>query len=430
MKLNLEIFLNNMWHACATLDVLEPEKSFESKVVLDFELDYFDQFAKYINDNTYYSVSTLIELNLIPYTFEHWPSFLLDLMPQGAARTIVAKRLKIADLPINDFKILKNGAINPIGNLRIKSDNQLFTALKAISFDLEDIALKRENFLEEAHRLGAIVIGGTGAQGMAPKYLINQNKDQNYSIDGALKEELIQKSFIIKLPKSKAKQDREILQAEKVYMDMAIELGLNTFKEYTLYKDMLLMERFDRVYLDNGETLRYGMESLSSLLGDFQFGERHFIEDVLMAIKKYSTDYRADCLEYLRRDFLNIAMGNTDNHARNSAFIKKEDRSLRLSPLYDFAPMTLDDEGIIRVIRWKEEENSIVDFAHMKQFLLTNLELEKSEVENIFKMVLSDLEKLENLASTKNLAPEIRTQAWIKKDPLTKKLQEFIKENL
>lgn len=426
MNLVIEIFIDNEWQECALLKIAQTEKSFESQVTVDFELDYFDKYAQFINDNSYYSVSCLIDLNLVRYSFDHWPSFLLDLMPQGAARTIVAKRLKIADLPINDFKILKNGAINPIGHLRVKSENKLFTETNATNFSLDDIALKRENFLEEAHRLGAIVIGGTGAQGVAPKYLINLNKDHHYSIDGALKDELIEKSFIIKLPKSNKKQDIEILHAEKVYMDMAIELGLNAFKNYTLYKDMLLMERFDREYVAHN-SIRHGVESLSSLLGDFQFGERHFIEDVFLIIKKYSSQHKLDLIEFLRRDFLNIALGNTDNHARNSAFIKKEDRTIRISPLYDFAPMCLDDEGIIRVIRWKEEDNSIVDFNYLNDFFVNDYGLEKNEVVEILKYILSDLEKIDFLKSTKNLSTSIKEKAWTKKIPLTNKLKDYLK---
>jgi serine/threonine-protein kinase HipA len=63
-------------------------------------------------------------------------------------------------------------------------------------------------------------------------------------------------------------------------------------------------------------------------------------------------------LEYLRRDILNICMGNTDNHARNHAFIKKG-TVVRLSPLYDFAPMFLSDEGYARVVRWEKNKERL-----------------------------------------------------------------------
>jgi serine/threonine-protein kinase HipA len=50
-----------------------------------------------------------------------------------------------------------------------------------------------------------------------------------------------------------------------------------------------------------------------------------------------------------------IALRNTDNHGRNSAFLKYADGTVKLSPLYDFAPMFLDPEGIPRSSRWGKE---------------------------------------------------------------------------
>jgi serine/threonine-protein kinase HipA len=50
----------------------------------------------------------------------------------------------------------------------------------------------------------------------------------------------------------------------------------------------------------------------------------------------------------LRERILNIAMGNVDNHCRNTAIIKYATGEVMLSPLYDFAPMFLSPSGISR----------------------------------------------------------------------------------
>ena len=55
--------------------------------------------------------------------------------------------------------------------------------------------------------------------------------------------------------------------------------------------------------------------------------------------------------EWLRRDLLNIAFGNSDNHGRNTALLKKAG-SIWLAPIYDFAPMKADPEGISRTTHW------------------------------------------------------------------------------
>lgn len=56
--------------------------------------------------------------------------------------------------------------------------------------------------------------------------------------------------------------------------------------------------------------------------------------------------------EWVRRDLLNIIFGNSDNHGRNTSFLKDE-RCIRLAPIYDFAPMKADPEGIARTTKWK-----------------------------------------------------------------------------
>ena len=44
-------------------------------------------------------------------------------------------------------------------------------------------------------------------------------------------------------------------------------------------------------------------------------------------------------------------MRNTDNHSRNTA-VQTIDGITHLTPLFDFAPMYLDPEGIVRAARW------------------------------------------------------------------------------
>jgi serine/threonine-protein kinase HipA len=63
------------------------------------------------------------------------------------------------------------------------------------------------------------------------------------------------------------------------------------------------------------------------------------------------TDKTGETIEFLKRDVLNLAMRNTDNHARNTA-VQKIGTEVRLTPLFDFAPMYLDPEGITRAARW------------------------------------------------------------------------------
>ncbi len=57
--------------------------------------------------------------------------------------------------------------------------------------------------------------------------------------------------------------------------------------------------------------------------------------------------------EYVLRDVLNLALGNPDNHGRNTALQKAPDGSVRLAPVYDFCPMRLEPSGIARATTWR-----------------------------------------------------------------------------
>ena len=67
-------------------------------------------------------------------------------------------------------------------------------------------------------------------------------------------------------------------------------------------------------------------------------------------------------LEYLRRDVANLALGNKDNHARNTAIQRDFNGAIQLTPVFDFAPMYLHPDGIARHIRWQGKERETPDW--------------------------------------------------------------------
>ncbi len=88
-----------------------------------------------------------------------------------------------------------------------------------------------------------------------------------------------------------------------------------------------------------------------SLLGA-RPGARLRHHDVLLALRRLvPDDWPRLLLEYVQRDVLNLVFGNSDNHGRNTALLKSAD-SVWLAPVYDFAPMKMDLEGITRTTQW------------------------------------------------------------------------------
>lgn len=63
--------------------------------------------------------------------------------------------------------------------------------------------------------------------------------------------------------------------------------------------------------------------------------------------------------------FLNLALGNKDNHARNTAVQRDFDGHIALAPLYDFAPMYLHPDGIARRIRWEDNDGGRPDWGRV-----------------------------------------------------------------
>jgi serine/threonine-protein kinase HipA len=74
----------------------------------------------------------------------------------------------------------------------------------------------------------------------------------------------------------------------------------------------------------------------------------------VQALRRHASDPLAETIEFLRRDVLNLALRNTDNHARNHAVQRLDDGRIQLTPLYDFAPMFLDPELIPRAVHWAD----------------------------------------------------------------------------
>jgi serine/threonine-protein kinase HipA len=89
-----------------------------------------------------------------------------------------------------------------------------------------------------------------------------------------------------------------------------------------------------------------------SAIGVADFGHVGTHEAYIDVLGQCSAYPFADIAEYLKRDIANLALGNPDNHGRNSALNKHQDGTICLSPLFDFAPMRLAKEGIVRSTRW------------------------------------------------------------------------------
>ena len=111
--------------------------------------------------------------------------------------------------------------------------------------------------------------------------------------------------------------------------------------------------------------LRLAQESIASLTGHSGFDSVPSHDAVCRALLVSCSDPQTELLEYLKRDVANLALGNKDNHARNTAIQRDFHGLVRLTPLFDFAPMYLHPEGIARRIRWEGNDHGQPDWGRV-----------------------------------------------------------------
>jgi serine/threonine-protein kinase HipA len=208
------------------------------------------------------------------------------------------------------------------------------------------------------------VAGSSGVQGEWPKVLLTRAKDGLLYLDHTLPDVQAVQHYIVKFGRGTDRQLASILRHEATYMDLAQQLGLRVHAPLVLRERALFIPRFDRVVQD-GQVLRLAQESIATLTGMPGFESVPTHDQVCAALLRHCSDPQAEVLEYIKRDVVNLALGNKDNHARNTAVQRDFNGHIALTPLYDFAPMYLHPDGIARRIRWEGNDAGQPDWARV-----------------------------------------------------------------
>lgn len=357
--LTLQTYLDDAWQDAAQLYIHATEK----KVVLQYAQDY-------ALSHLFHTLEAACSINLpvepvLNYEAKGWFSFIEDILPSGASRRYWVERLDISRLSQweQDIELLQKAVIAPVGNLRIKEALPLRyqDSLETLTFAQNDVVERQVDFLEYAQEMGALSGGATGAGGEAPKLLVRLNTNNRVWIDTFQDNpNNLDRHYLVKFPRgTMSERDCHILRAEYVFLQELNQLGQNTIDaKHTFLIEgerfpSLWLPRFDVGYNANRVT-HYGLESLYSILNKSGGNLNHFevlktVHETLKGLPGY--DAQAFAEEWLKRDLLNVIFGNSDNHGRNTAFIKKNGQ-IMLSPIFDLAPMKVDLEGIVRTIKW------------------------------------------------------------------------------
>lgn len=365
-KLTIQALLHKEWRDIAELKILEPHKGSTGASELVYDLEYS---ISYLDRRDEYACSCILPVQImIQYESKVWFGFLDDIVPSGAARRYLIQcwGLQKHSLVEQEFILLKKGSIAPVGNLRIKESVPKInpkSTLHLRKFTVEDVTERNIDFLEYAQQMGAISGGATGAGGEAPKLLVRLSEDQQVWID------TYQNSFaepdqhyLVKFPRNKRSAiDCDILRAEYHFYHVLHELDFTTIEtsqmrliEGQKYPSLWL-PRFDTIWRDQ-EWHRLGLESVYSILNKASGSHlNHFevIDALCKLLSSSDKNFNSSnfICEWLQRDLLNIIFGNSDNHGRNTSFLKQSGR-IFLAPIYDFAPMKGDPEVVTRSTTW------------------------------------------------------------------------------
>ena len=353
MKSIIQTFIDDEWRECAEAECTGA--LFLWNYAVQYAVDYAD-----IPVSLSESVDTDIR------SARKMPAFLYDLVPQGPGRRFLVGELQLQDGPEADFPLICAGAFNPIGRLRVVEATQYFDAHVARhpesrglpGFTIDEVVSRSAEFNERMFLHGMLGTGTTGVQGAAPKYLLTRDRAGLLHGDAILPDADATAHFIAKLPRGNSPADHKVLRNEAAYMRVAAAMGIRTHRDLpTLHGDVLLVPRFDRI-ANNGKVARLHQESMASILGLSGFDLRPSQFEIVAGIRGVVSDAATETLEFIKRDVLNLAMRNTDNHARNTA-IQVINGKAQLTPLFDFAPMYLDPESIPRTLRWYRPDTRI-----------------------------------------------------------------------
>lgn len=370
IECTIQLFADGCWHDVASVLRLGAEQAgYRAQTYTGYAVEWALDRA---GATDAWALCSQLPVSLQPTALAHWPPFLIDMLPQGNGREELLRQLGLPETAHEsaDWPLLMAGAGNPIGHLRVKEAAAWLNERRGPQRGFADaeVALRSDDFTHYLGEHGLFVAGSSGIQGEWPKVLLTRAQDGLLYLDHSLADSDGMEHFIVKFGRGANPQLAKILRHEAIYMRVAEHLGLRVHRQLTLSERALFVPRFDRKRV-NGHLVRLAQESLATLTGLAGFGAAPPHEVVCQKLLSVCNDPAAEVLEYLRRDVANLAMGNKDNHARNTALQRDFDGRIALTPLFDFAPMYLHPDGIARRMQWGGRDGGAPDWTAVLDML-------------------------------------------------------------
>lgn len=302
---------------------------------------------------------------------------LFDAAPDSWGRKII----EFEHDNISEYDILVKGRGNNVGAISF-SKSLITNAQTQTNFHITQLSDSREinevvnsinnllahkdfnrNFLESSWDIG----------GARPKIVAQYQSEQ----------------YLIKFYQDKDLYDKQ--KVEHACLRMAQDIGMNVSESFLVpvdnSHDAIFIRRFDR---QNSEKQHYiSAASLVSPPSDFEKRQLDTLRGKIIfsyakvadIIRKISCNPVSDLLELYTRMCFNVAIHNTDDHLKNTGFVKTP-KGYRLSPLFDVSPQppSLHMIHIGELGRVGSYENLISSY---KQFGIKNISIAESIIQKV-----------------------------------------------
>jgi len=259
------------------------------------------------------------------------PSCIRDASPDAWGRRVIINRTlglkgRNADpVELDELTYLLESGSDRIGALDFQGSATKYVTRERQNAPLDELiqsAERVEQGIPLSPELDLALQYGSSLGGARPKALI---------ADG-------DKKYIAKF--SASNDLYNVVKAEFVAMRLASLAGLNVAPvklTQALGKDVLLIERFDRIFVEKSWTRRALVSALTMMELDETEARYASYEDFATLIRHRFTEPRQTLEELFGRIVFNILSGNTDDHARNHAAFW-DGHTLTLTPAYDICP--------------------------------------------------------------------------------------------
>jgi serine/threonine-protein kinase HipA len=259
------------------------------------------------------------------------PGCIRDAAPDAWGRRVILNRKfgvkadEIAQLDLSELTFLLESGSDRIGALDFQVSPTKYEPRAQANATLEEL-------VQSAERV---------EKGIPLTPELDQALHHGSSIGGARPKALIEDGAVKHVAKFSSSTDLySVVKGEFIAMRLAVLCGINAASVSLVraaHKDVLLVERFDRVKAAGGWQRKTMVSALTILALDEMMARYASYQDLAEIIRHRFTAPSETLREMFSRIVFNILCGNTDDHARNHAAFW-DGAKLTLTPAYDICP--------------------------------------------------------------------------------------------